>query len=74
VANLLDTISCSFPYMMPHAAVITAAAAIQARVAERYDFVEIIPWGQEAPYIFYGLTLFPVMVLAVITGYGRKTG
>jgi Na+/H+ antiporter NhaC len=74
VANLLDTISCSFPYMMPHAAVITAAAAIQQQVAQRYDFVHVVPWAQEAPYIFYGWTLFPIMVLAVITGYGRRTG
>jgi len=74
VANLLDTVSCSFPYMLPHAAVVTAAAAIQQQVAERYDFVPVVPWMQEAPYIFYGLTLFPIMVLAVVTGYGKRTG
>ena len=74
VANLLDTISCSFPYMLPHAAAITAAAAIQYQAAERYEFVSVVPWGQEAPYIFYGMTLFPIMVLAVITGFGRRTG
>lgn len=74
VANLMDTVSCSFPYMLPHAAVVTAAAAIQRQAALRYDFVEVIPWAQEAPYIFYGMTLFPIMVLAVITGYGRKHG
>lgn len=74
VANLLDTISCSFPYMMPHAAAVTAAAAIQQQVAQHYSFVPVVPWAQEAPYIFYGLTLFPIMVLAVATGYGSKTG
>ncbi len=74
VANLMDTVSCSFPYMLPHAAAVTAAAAIQRQVAARYDFVEVIPWAQEAPYIFYGMTLFPLMVLAVITGYGRRRG
>ena len=74
VANLLDTVSCSFPYMMPHAAALTAATAIQIQVAQRYDFVRVVPWAQEAPYIFYGWTLFPIMVLAVITGFGRRTG
>jgi len=60
--------------MLPHAAVITAAADIQQQVTEQYAFVPVVPWAQEAPYIFYGLTLFPIMVLAVITGYGKKSG
>jgi Na+/H+ antiporter NhaC len=73
-ANLLDTISCSFPYILPYAATIVAAAAIQRQVAETYPFVTVVPWAQEAPYIFYGIVLFPLMVLAVITGFGRREG
>ena len=71
-ANLLDTISCSFPYILPYAAPIVAAEAIQRDVAERFSFAPIVPWAQEAPYIFYGIVLFPLMLLAVATGYGRK--
>lgn len=74
VANLLDTVSCSFPYMLPYAAAVTASSAIQRQAAERYDFVTVVPWSQEVFYIFYGLTLFPIMVLAVVTGLGRKRG
>jgi Na+/H+ antiporter NhaC len=73
-ANLMDTVSCSFPYLLPYAATIVAATAVQRNLAERYPFVEVLPWAREAPYIFYGLVLFPLMVLAVITGYGRRTG
>ena len=73
-ANLLDTISCSFPYILPYAATIVAATAIQHRVAERYDFAVVLTWAQEAPFIFYGIVLFPLMILAVITGFGRKKG
>jgi Na+/H+ antiporter NhaC len=73
-ANLIDTISCSFPYMLPYAATIVAANAIQRELAERYEFVQVIPWGQEVVYIFYGMVLFPLMILAVITGYGRVRG
>jgi Na+/H+ antiporter NhaC len=73
-ANLMDTVSCSFPYLLPYAATIVAATAVQRNLAERYAFVEVLPWAREAPYIFYGLVLFPLMVLAVITGYGRRTG
>jgi Na+/H+ antiporter NhaC len=73
-ANLIDTISCSFPYMLPYAATIVAADAIQRELALRYDFVQVVPWGQEVVYIFYGMVLFPLMILAVITGFGRVRG
>lgn len=73
-ANLLDTISCSFPYLLPYAATIVAAGAIQQQVAERYDFVVLLSAAQFVPYCFYGLVLFPLMIIAVITGFGRKRG
>jgi hypothetical protein len=34
----------------------------------------VLTWSQQAPYIFYGLLLFPIMIGAVITGFGRKNG
>ena len=73
-ANLLDTVSCSFPYVLPYAATMPAAAAIQAQVNQSYPFAPVIPWSQEAPYIFYCLLLLPVMIVAIATGYGRKSG
>lgn len=73
-ANLMDTISCSFPYIMPYSATIVAAAAIQREISGRYSFVEILDWTQEAVFFFYGLILFPLMIVAAVTGYGRKTG
>ncbi len=74
VANLMDTVSCSFPYILPYSAVVTASSAIQQQVAERYEFVPVMAWSDEAPYIFYGLILFPVMLISVATGFGRKFG
>lgn len=73
-ANLLDTVSCSFPYILPYSAVIVAGTAIQNQVAERYAFAPVLPWAAEAPYIFYGIVLFPLMIFAVITGWGRRRG
>ncbi|MCK4772363.1 MAG: Na+/H+ antiporter NhaC family protein [Candidatus Latescibacteria bacterium] len=73
-ANLLDTISCSFPYILPYSATIVAANAIQKELVERYSFAVVVPWTQEAPYIFYGIVLFPLMIAAVATGFGRKKG
>jgi Na+/H+ antiporter NhaC len=71
-ANLLDTVSCSFPYILPYAATIVAAAAIQQQVAARYSFAVVLPFVQEAAYFFYGLVLFPLMIVAAVTGFGRK--
>jgi Na+/H+ antiporter NhaC len=73
-ANLMDTISCSFPYMLPYAATIVAATAIQRELVDRYAFAMVVPWAQEAPFIFYGIVLFPLMIVAVATGFGRKSG
>lgn len=73
-ANLLDTVSCSFPYVLPYSATIVAASAIQREVAERYAFAEILPWAQEASFFFYGIVLFPLMIIAAITGFGRRHG
>jgi Na+/H+ antiporter NhaC len=73
-ANLMDTVSCSFPYVLPYAAPLVAAAAVQAKVAADYPFVHVLSWTQVATYFFYGLLLFPLMIVAVITGFGRKAG
>ena len=73
-ANLLDTVSCSFPYLLPYSATIVAAIAIQQQVAERYSFVIVLSWEQFVPYCFYGLVLFPLMIVVAATGFGRKQG
>ncbi|MFQ5824714.1 MAG: Na+/H+ antiporter NhaC family protein [bacterium] len=73
-ANLLDTISCSFPYILPYAATIVAAGAIQQKVTEHYAFVVVLSWEQLAPFFFYGIVLFPLMIIAAITGFGRRHG
>jgi Na+/H+ antiporter NhaC len=73
-ANLLDTISCSFPYILPYGAPYVAAAAVQGTVAKDYAFVEPLSWAAIAPYAFYALLLLPLMIVAVITGYGRRSG
>ena len=48
--------------------------AIQRDVARRFAFAPVVPWAQEAPFIFYGIVLFPLMLLAVASGYGRSKG
>lgn len=73
-ANLLDTVSCSFPYLLPYAATIPAAAAVQRQVHEAYHFVPVLSWSEQVPFMFYGMVLFPIMLIAVWTGFGRRRG
>ncbi len=76
-ANLMDAISCSFPSLLPYSASIPAAASIHRQLNSQAQYSEIVPvltWAQEVPYIFYGMTLFVVMIGAVLSGWGRKTG
>jgi Na+/H+ antiporter NhaC len=73
-ANLLDTISCSFPYILPYAATIVAAIAIQRQVVEHYNFAKVLTWGQMAPFAFYCIVLLPLMIVAAVTGFGRMKG
>ncbi|MFC1614839.1 Na+/H+ antiporter NhaC family protein [Gemmatimonadota bacterium] len=73
-ANLLDTIACSFPYMLPYAAVIIIARTIQNELVAKYNFVVVVSWWETAPFVFYGIVLFPLMIISVITGFGRKKG
>jgi Na+/H+ antiporter NhaC len=70
-ANLLDTISCSFPYILPYSGPVLAIAASQKAAAESYDFVPIVGWSELIFHYHYGNVLFPLMIVAVITGYGR---
>lgn len=73
-ANLLDTVSCSFPYFLPYAATVVAAIAIQQEVAERYAFATVLSLDQFVFFCFYGIVLFPLMIVAVVTGFGRTKG
>lgn len=74
VANILDTISCSFPYILPYATASVAAVAIQTQVAAKYPAVPVVPWEQFVPFYFYGHVLLGVMMLSILTGFGRRQG
>jgi hypothetical protein len=60
--------------VLPYATAVVAAVAIQQQVAERFPSVPVVTWEQFVPYFFYGHVLLPVMILAVLTGFGRRRG
>jgi len=50
------------------------AIALQEELLSKYDFIEVQLWPDIWLHVFYGLILFPLMILAVITGIGREKG
>ncbi|MFH1069477.1 MAG: Na+/H+ antiporter NhaC family protein [Candidatus Glassbacteria bacterium] len=73
-ANLMDCISCSFPFLLPYATVIIVAIAVQKELQIRYGFIPVLSWSDIWPYVYYGIVLFPLMIVSVITGIGRSKG
>ncbi|WP_236838514.1 Na+/H+ antiporter NhaC family protein [Caldalkalibacillus salinus] len=71
-ANLLDTVTSSLGYIFPWSGgVLLAWATIQA-VAKNYDFVNVVSPTAVFPFVFQGWGLLIVMLIAVITGWGRR--
>ena len=70
-ANLLDTVSCSFPYILPYSSSVLVLGALQRTVQESYDFAPIVEWRELIFHFHYGNVLFPLMIIAAITGFGR---
>lgn len=70
-ANLLDTISCTFPYALPYAATTVAALVLQRSLAEADPAIPVTSWLEMVTHFYYAWTLFPLMLLAAITGWGR---
>lgn len=71
-ANLLDSLTSSLAGIIPWGGHIILAVATVATVANEYDFISIVSPVQLTPYIFYGLFLPVVMLIAILTGWGLE--
>jgi Na+/H+ antiporter NhaC len=71
-ANLMDCISCSFPYILPWANTILSITVTMKSVKSSYPFVPVLPWVNLAPFMYYGIILFLLMIVAALTGFGRE--
>jgi len=71
-ANLMDSISNSFVYAIPWCAPMLAIIASIRATSFSYPFIPLLNWASIAPYHYYGYSLLIVMILAALTGFGRK--
>ena len=77
-ANFLDAISSALGYIFPWSGAVILAVTQIDRIITEYPFLENIfekldvNFGMTFPFVFHGWFLLLVMLIAAITGFGRK--
>ncbi|MDH3215116.1 MAG: Na+/H+ antiporter NhaC family protein, partial [Candidatus Krumholzibacteria bacterium] len=71
-ANMLDAVTSALGYIFPWGGgVLIGYATIRGLVGE-YDFITVVAPTQVWPYVLHGWLLALVMLIASITGFGRR--
>lgn len=71
-ANFLDATTSALGYIFPWSGAVLLGYATLENLAGQYQFVEAIPTTQVWPYVFHGWILVGVMLVASLTGFGRR--
>ncbi|RKL62297.1 hypothetical protein DXT63_12570 [Thermoanaerobacteraceae bacterium SP2] len=71
-ANITDALANTLSYFMPWSAFIMIFTGVAGGVLDKYPFVTIPQPSQLFFAVFYPLALWFVMLISIITGYGRE--
>ena len=71
-ANFLDAQTSALGYIFPWSGGVLLGVSTISRLAEKYDFINVINPAQAVPYVFHGWFLVIVMFLAAVTGIGLR--
>ena len=71
-ANFLDAVSSAFGYIFPWSGGVLIGVATLQGLGEKYDFFTAPSPMDVWPYVFHGWLLAGVMLIAAITGFGRR--
>lgn len=71
-ANFLDANTSALGYIFPWSGGVLLGVATVNRLAVDLDFLQSIDSVQAVPYVFHGWFLVLVMLIAAITGFGRR--
>lgn len=72
-ANFLDAVSSALGYIFPWSGGVLIGYATLAGMAKGdYDWITVVSPTEVWPYVFHGWLLFAVMLLAAVTGFGRR--
>ncbi|MFW6171686.1 MAG: Na+/H+ antiporter NhaC family protein, partial [Planctomycetota bacterium] len=71
-ANMLDAVTSALGYIFPWGGGVLIGYQTIQNLAPRYEFLEIVSPTQVWPFVLHGWFLAAVMLLAAITGFGRR--
>jgi len=71
-ANFLDAVSSAFGYIFPWSGGVLIGVATLQGLSGKYDFFTAPSPMEVWPYVFHGWFLAGVMLVAAITGFGRR--
>lgn len=71
-ANFLDSLTSALGYIFPWSGGVLLGVATINGLVDDYPFIKEIDSTQVAPFVFHGWFLIIVMLLAAITGFGRR--
>jgi Na+/H+ antiporter NhaC len=71
-ANILDAVTSALGYIFPWGGGVLIGYATIRALADRYDFVTLVAPTEVWRYVLHGWFLAIVMLIAAITGFGRR--
>lgn len=71
-ANMLDAVTSALGYIFPWGGGVLIGYQTIQNLAPRYDFLEVVLPTEVWPFVLHGWLLALVMLLAAITGFGRR--
>lgn len=71
-ANMLDAVSSALGYIFPWGGGVLIGYQTIRNLTENYDFVTVVSPTQVWPFVLHGWFLAAVMLIAALTGFGRR--
>jgi len=71
-ANLLDAVTSALGYIFPWGGGVLIGYQTIRNLQDTYDFIHVVSPTEVWPFVFHGWFLAGVMLVACITGFGRR--
>ncbi|MBN1443434.1 MAG: Na+/H+ antiporter NhaC family protein, partial [Planctomycetes bacterium] len=71
-ANLLDAVTSALGYIFPWGGGVLIGYSTIRSLEGTYDFITVVPPTAVWPFVMHGWLLAAVMLIAAVTGFGRR--
>ncbi|MCZ6695008.1 MAG: hypothetical protein O7A63_00570 [Acidobacteria bacterium] len=71
-ANILDAVTSALGYIFPWGGGVLIGYQTIRNLSETYDFITVVSPTEVWPFVLHGWFLAGIMLLAAITGFGRR--